>query len=176
MESEKEKMLAGKLYDARDKELVEDRARTKYHLKQLNNIGTSHHILKVLFPHVHHSLYIEPPFYCDYGFNIFCGENVFFNTNCVVLDVAKVKIGSHVFFGPGVQIYTATHPLEFSIRRTLEQGKPISIGDDCWIGGGAIILPGVTIGNRCIVGAGSVVTKDVPDDTIVSGNPARKHH
>lgn len=176
MESEKEKMLKGKLYAAWDKELVEDRAFAKRHLKQLNLEGPSYPQMKELFPYAHPSLFIEPPFYCDYGYNITCGENVFFNTNCVVLDVAKVEIGSNVLFGPAVQIYTATHPSDYLLRRTLESGKPITIGDDCWIGGGAIILPGITIGNRCIVGAGSVVTKNVPDNTTVVGNPARKHH
>lgn len=173
MKSEKEKMLNGELYTAGDKTLLEERKYAKKLLKQLLTVDDPQPILRQLLPNTHSSLYIEFPFHCDYGYNIHCGENVFFNTNCVVLDVAKIVIGSNVFFGPAVQIYTATHPVDAITRRTLESGKPISIGDDCWIGGGAIILPGVNIGDRCIVGAGSVVTKNIPDDSIVVGNPAR---
>ena len=172
MSTEKEKMLAGQLYFAGDPELVEERARTKKLLREFN-LTLSRFVLSLLMPDAQSGIIIEPPFHCDYGYNIECGENVFFNVNCVVLDVCKVKIGSNVFFGPAVQIYTATHPLEHVTRRKLESGRPVTIGDDCWIGGGAIILPGVTIGHRCIVGAGAVVTKDVPDDTIVAGNPAK---
>jgi maltose O-acetyltransferase len=146
-------------------------------LKQLNNecvVGDkTKAILSKLIPNAPASLYIEPPFHCDYGYNITCGENVYFNVNCVVLDVTHVKIGNNVFFAPAVQVYTATHPLDAILRRTKENGKPVTIGDDCWIGGGAIICPGVTIGNRCVIGAGAVVTKDIPDDSLAVGNPAR---
>lgn len=102
------------------------------------------------------------------------GEKVFFNFNCVVLDVAEVKIGSRTLFGPNVQIYTATHPID-PVERTsgLEYAKPIRIGEDVWVGGSAVICPGVTIGNRCVIGAGSVVTKDIPDDVFAAGNPCR---
>jgi maltose O-acetyltransferase len=116
---------------------------------------------------------IQPPFFCDYGFNIELGERVYFNFNCVVLDVCKVRIGAFTLFGPAVQIYTATHPLDAVARRKLESGRPITIGADCWIGGGAIILPGVTIGDRAVIGAGSVVTRDVPADVMAAGNPCR---
>jgi maltose O-acetyltransferase len=178
IKTEKEKMLSGELYSATDGELVEARLRAKKLLKSLNVeeytlTNRSKQILRELIPGSHPSLYIEPPFHCDYGSNIVCGENVYFNVNCVVLDVAHVSIGSNVFFGPGAQIYTATHPLDHTIRKTLESGKEVTIGDDCWIGGGAIILPGVKIGQRCVIGAGSVVTKDVPDDSLVAGNPAK---
>lgn len=178
MKTEKKKMLSGEYYAASDKELVIDRLNAKKLLKELNIneylvTSKAKNIQKQLIPHAPENLYIEPPFHCDFGYNIYCGENVYFNVNCVVLDVVKIIIGSNVFFGPAVQIYTACHPLDPIERRNNEYGKPVTIGDDCWIGGGAIILPGVSIGNRCIIGAGSIVTNTIPDDTIAVGNPAR---
>ena len=178
MKTEKEKMLSGENYIALDKELVQDRIRAKKLLHKINiteywvNKNTRKLIAELLSnskPVVH----IEPPFHCDYGYNIECGENVFFNVNCVVLDVAKVKIGSNVLFGPSVQLYTATHPLDKIERRTVESAKPITIGDDCWIGGQVVICPGVTIGSGSVIGAGSVVTKDIPANTLAVGNPAK---
>lgn len=171
-------MIAGELYNANDGQLVKDRRSAKRLLRQLNVTEylvtkTAKQIIKELIPNSSKSLYIEPPFHCDYGYNINCGERVYFNVNCVVLDVAKVTIGNNVMFAPGVQIYTATHPVDKELRKTLEYGKPITIGNDVWIGGGTIILPGVTIGNNCVVGAGSVVTKDIPDNSMAVGNPAR---
>lgn len=119
-------------------------------------------------------VWIEPPFHCDYGSNIILGDKVYFNFNCVILDCAAVTIGSNVCFGPAVQIYTATHPLNAIERRAgLEFAKSIEIADDVWIGGGAIICPGVRIGARSVIGAGSVVTRDVPADVIAAGNPCR---
>jgi maltose O-acetyltransferase len=119
-------------------------------------------------------VWIEPPFFCDYGFNIALGSKVFFNFNCVVLDVMRVEIGSNVLFGPSVQIYTATHPISAAERRKgLEFAKPVSIGCDVWVGGGAIICPGVTIGDRSVIGAGSVVTRSIPPDVFAAGNPCR---
>jgi maltose O-acetyltransferase len=178
MKTEKEKMLSGEPYLASDEVLVSERLKAKRLLHQLNVTeyvvsGNARSIIAELIPYAPASLYIEPPFHCDYGYNIVCGENVYFNVNCVVLDVMKVTIGSRVLFAPGVQIYTATHPLNYETRRTVENAKPVTIGDDCWIGGGAIICPGVTIGNRCVIGAGSVVTKHIPDDTLAVGNPAK---
>lgn len=178
MRSEKEKMLAGEYYLAGDEELVRERTYCKKLLHQFNVTEyvvseRSNTILRALIPHAPSSLYIEPPFHCDYGYNITCGENVYFNVNCVVLDVMEVKLGNHVFCGPGVQIYTATHPLYAEARRVKENAKPVTIGNDCWIGGGAIICPGVTIGDRCVIGAGSVVTRDIPEDSLAVGNPAR---
>ena len=178
MKSEKEKMLAGELYSPLSKELAEDRLRAKKLLHRLNVTEyvmgeKTALILKELIPNAPKDLYIEPPFHCDYGFNIFCGNRVYFNVNCVVLDVAKVTIGSHVFIGPGTHIYTATHPLDSKMRRKNALAKPVSIGDDCWIGGGVIICPGVTIGNGCVIGAGAVVTRNVPDNSLAQGNPAR---
>src|SRR5687767_14907179 len=116
---------------------------------------------------------MQPPFYCDYGSNIHLGERVFFNFNCVVLDVCRVTIGDYTLFGPAVQILTATHPMDAALRRTEESGKPIAIGSDVWVGAGALVLPGVTIGSRSVIGAGSVVTRDVPDDVLAAGNPCR---
>ncbi|OGX89673.1 sugar O-acetyltransferase [Hymenobacter coccineus] len=178
MLSEKEKMLAGELYLASDPVLVQERARAKRLLHRLNVTeylltDVAREVLAELVPHAGPNFYIEPPFHCDYGSNIYCGSDVFFNVNCVVLDVMKVTIGSNVLFGPGVQLYGATHPLDAVTRRTVESGRPITIGDDCWFGGGAIVCPGVRIGMGCVIGAGSVVTRDVPAYSLAVGNPAR---
>ena len=116
---------------------------------------------------------MQPPFYCDYGSNIELGERVFFNFNCVVLDVCRVTIGDYTLFGPAVQILTPMHPLNAELRRKQEYGKPIEIGSDVWVGGGALILPGVRIGSRSVIGAGSVVTRDIPDGVFAAGNPCR---
>ena len=177
--TEKQKMLAGELYNAADPQLTAERAQARQLTHRLNvtQYGDPEaytQIIKELMPESSADVWIEPPFYCDYGYNIKIGEKVFFNFNCVVLDVMPVAIGNNVLFGPNVQIYTAAHPISAEERRIgLEFAKPITIGDDCWIGGGAIISPGVTIGDRCIIGAGAVVTKDIPSDSIAVGNPAR---
>lgn len=177
MKSEKEKMTAGELYLASDPELCADRARARTLLRRLNNSleldpAEWREILTELLPNASRDIYIEPPFFVDYGYNVFCGEHVYFNANCLILDSAEVRIGSHTLIGPSVQLYTATHPLEAMARRTTEFAKPISIGNDCWIGGGTIICPGVAIGDRCVVAAGSVVTKNIPPDSFVAGTPA----
>src|SRR5690606_4589147 len=169
--------LAGENYRPLDPELSAERRHAKMLLRQFN---IDHYVfsreaalvLKKLLPNAHPSLYIESPFHCDYGYNIHCGSRVYFNTNCVILDVCRVTIGSGTMFGPAVQIYTATHPLSSIERKTVESGKPVTIGNNCWIGGGAIILPGVTVGDNCVIGAGSVVTKDIPANTLAAGNPA----
>lgn len=125
-------------------------------------------------PQAGDNLWIQPPFYCDYGTNIITGEGVFFNFNCVVLDVMEVNIGSKTMFGPNVQIYTATHPLDYKIRNTgLEYAKPITIGENVWVGGSVVICPGITIGDNSIIGAGSVVTKSIPANVIAAGNPCK---
>ena len=179
MKTEKEKMLAGELYNALDEQISNERTKARLLIKKLNGASgdvneTATAILKELIPNAGKDLWIQPPFFCDYGYNIEAGERVFFNFNCVVLDVMKVSIGSRTLFGPNVQIYTATHPINFKERATgLEFAKPIRIGEDVWVGGSVVICPGVTIGNRCVIGAGSVVTKDIPDDVFAAGNPCK---
>jgi maltose O-acetyltransferase len=176
--SEREKMLAGELYNALDPELVTARNRARDLCQALNrsreeDVEERRRILQDLFGNGGDSVWMQPPFYCDYGSNIELGERVFFNFNCVVLDVCTVRIGSFTLFGPAVQIYTPLHPLDAQLRRREEYGKPIEIGADVWVGGGAIILPGVRIGARAVIGAGSVVTRDVPEATFAAGNPCR---
>ncbi len=130
--------------------------------------------LEALVPGIPSSSIICPPFYCDHGHGIRLGEQVFVNANCTFLDGGYITIGAHTLVGPNVQIYTPHHPMEHLARRSsVEYAYPVAIGEDCWIGGGAVICPGVTIGNRCIIGAGSVVTRDIPDDSLAAGNPAR---
>ncbi|WP_019140795.1 sugar O-acetyltransferase [Noviherbaspirillum massiliense] len=179
MKSEKVKMLASELYNPHDPELAAERRRARLLLKALNDtrddqVEERGRLVRELVPSSGAGIWIEPPFYCDYGSNITLGDKVFFNFNCVILDVAPVRIGSGVLFGPAVQIYAATHPLRAEERRTeLELGKPVEIGDEVWVGGSAIICPGVRIGSRCVIGAGSVVTRDIPDDVFAAGNPCR---
>lgn len=178
MKTEKAKMLAGELYDPLDPQLSRERERCRDLCLALNNTREAQkderaRIIAELFGK-RTDVWIQPPFFCDYGTNITVGTKVFFNFNCVVLDVAPVTIGNNVLFAPAVQIYTATHPLDAATRRQwLEFARPISIGSDVWVGGGAIICPGVTIGDRTVIGAGSVVTKDIPSGVVAAGNPAR---
>jgi maltose O-acetyltransferase len=168
----REQMVAGELYDAMDPELVEARARARQLLGRYNATG-DRQVLTALFGRLADDAVVEPPFHCDYGFNISVGRRFYANVNCVFLDCAPIVIGDHVLLGPGVHLYTATHPLDANERRRgLELAKPIAVGDDAWLGGGAIVLPGVTIGARAIVGAGSLVTRNVPADGRVVGNPA----
>ena len=178
MRTEKEKMLAGELYDPLDAELIQARDRARDLCQDLNGTREKdqearRRILKELFGKGGESVWMQPPFFCDYGSNILLGERVFFNFNCVVLDVCQVKIGDFTLFGPAVQIYTAMHPMNAELRRKLEYSKPVEIGSDVWIGGAAIICPGVKIGSKTIIGAGSVVTRDIPDGVFAAGNPCR---
>lgn len=179
LKTEKEKMLAGELYNALDKKLSDERLQTRLLIKKLNDTREDEEdkrtaILKELIPNAGSGLWLQPPFYCDYGSNILIGEKVFFNFNCVVLDVTYVTIGSRTLFGPNVQIYTATHPIDHVERASgLEYAKPIVIGEDVWVGGSAVICPGVEIGSRSVIGAGSVVTKNIPSDVFAAGNPCR---
>lgn len=178
MTTEKDKMLRGELYDPLDSQLVQERRRCRELCKLFNDSREDQpeerrRILAELFGYKTDA-WIQPPFFCDYGTNISLGEKVYFNFNCVVLDVMAVSIGSNVLFGPAVQIYTATHPLIAAQRRTgLELARPVTVGSDVWVGGGAILCPGVTVGDRSVIGAGSVVTRPIPPDVFVAGNPCR---
>jgi maltose O-acetyltransferase len=179
MRSEKDKMLAGELYDAGDPELQADLAVTRTWLVRYNAAlaaptAERRALLRERFAAVGEGSTIRPPFHCDYGFNIRIGAGVFLNFNCVILDVMAVTIGDKTQIGPGVQILTADHPRGAAERAAgLEFGRPIHIGRNVWIGGGAILLPGVTIGDDAVIGAGSVVTRDVPLGATAFGNPAR---
>jgi maltose O-acetyltransferase len=178
MTTHREKMLAGELYDAMDPELVAGRERAR-DLCQALNAGREgdqagrRRLLQQLFAAGGDSALVQPPFYCDYGAHIELGERVYFNFNCVILDVCRVRIGSFSQFGPAVQILTPLHPMNAQLRRREEFGRPISIGSDVWVGGGALILPGVNIGSRAVIGAGSVVTGDIPEGVLAAGNPCR---
>ncbi|MDB5386199.1 MAG: hypothetical protein JWM11_1845 [Planctomycetaceae bacterium] len=179
MKTERDKMLAGELYDPLDAELVAARRKARDLCQALNDSRDEQQterarILRELLSSGSVAAWIQPPFFCDYGVNITLGQNVFFNFNCVVLDVAAVRIEDFTKFGPSVQIYTATHPQSAVERRNgLEFAKSIDIGSDVWVGGGAIICPGITIGSRSIIGAGSVVTRNIPEGVIAVGNPCR---
>ena len=178
MTTEREKMLAGELYDPLDAELSMMRTRARDLCAELALTREAQEperrrLLSALFASGGDTAWIQPPFHCDYGANIHLGEKVFFNLGCVVLDVCEVRIGSFTLFGPGVQIYAATHPMDALLRRTRELGKPVDVGADVWVGGGAILCPGVSIGARSVIGAGSVVTRDIPADVVAAGNPCR---
>ena len=172
-------MLAGELYRASSAELTMERRRAQMMLARYNAITDGEpdlllSLLRDLMGSVGDGTVIMPQFTCDYGYNIRLGLNVFINYHCIFLDCAPIDIGNDVQVGPAVQLYTAQHPLEAEIRRSgLESARPIRIGSDVWIGGGAVILPGVTIGDRSVVGAGSVVVHSVPADCVAVGNPAR---
>jgi maltose O-acetyltransferase len=180
MRTEKQKMLAGELYRAGDPEIQADQAAAKSWMVRYNAaLGASaaerRVLLRELLPAVGDGAVIRPPFHCDFGYNIRLGRDVFLNFNCVMLDVVAVTIGAGTQIGPAVQIYTADHPRDPALRKTgAEFGRPVSIGQNVWIGGGAIILPGLSIGDDAVVGAGAVVTRDVPEGATVLGNPARQ--
>ena len=176
--SERVKMQAGELYDPLDAELVRLRAHARDLCLDLNatresQVDERRRIIRDLFGSGGDTAWVQPPFFCDYGSNIRLGTRVFFNFNCVVLDVCEVAIGDYTLFGPGVQILTPMHPTDAKLRRSQEFGKPVSIGSDVWVGGGALILAGTTIGSGAIIGAGSVVTRDIPAGTLAVGNPCR---
>ncbi|UPV72924.1 sugar O-acetyltransferase [Halorussus limi] len=178
MGSEKEKMLNGELYDADAPELRAERERARELTRRYNRTGaddreTRRQILEELLGSLGDECEIEPPFRCDYGYNVHVGENFYANFDCVVLDVRRVEFGDNCQVGPGVHVYTATHPLKAADRiEGPEYGKPVTVGDNVWIGGRAVLNPGVTVGDDAVVGSGAVVTDDVPDGVVVQGNPA----
>ncbi|EEF59288.1 sugar O-acetyltransferase [Pedosphaera parvula] len=177
--SELQKMLDGELYVANDPQLIEMRLQarelfTRYNQMRYADKAGRQELLAELFGEVGESTDIQAPFYCDYGCHIFAGPNLFMNFGCVVLDCARVTLGRNVSMGPNVQIYTAYHPLNAAERiKGPELAAPIWIGDNVWIGGSSIICPGVKIGENTTIGAGSVVTKDMPANVFVAGNPCR---
>ncbi|WP_248517473.1 sugar O-acetyltransferase [Salinarchaeum laminariae] len=178
MPTEKEKMLAGERYDASDPELAADRRHASELTKQLNESDPGEddrrrELLRELVGSAGDSPWVEPPFRCDYGYNIHLGDGFYANFDCVFLDVCRIEFGDDCLLGPGVHVYTATHPLGAEERTSgVEYGKPVTIGDQVWIGGQAVINPGVTIGDRAVIASGAVVTEDVPSDVVVQGNPA----
>lgn len=177
--SERQKMISGLPYNPGDPELQADQTAAKQWMARYNAaMGASpadrRDLLRQKMGEVGEGAIIRPPFHCDYGYNIRLGRGVFMNFNCVILDICEVEIGDQTQIGPGVQILTADHPRDAAQRAEgIEFGKPVTIGQNVWIGGGAIILPGVTIGDDAVIGAGSVVTRDVPEGATAVGNPAR---
>lgn len=179
LKSEGEKMASGELYNSMSEELIESRLKAKEQIKRFNEAGVretqlKRRILEELFGSTRGEFYIEQPFFCTYGYNIHWGKNAYANYNLTILDCGKVEVGDNAMMGPGVQLLTACHPLDKDERNAhIEFTRPIKVGDNVWIGGGAIILPGVTIGENSVIGAGSVVTKDIPDNVVAAGNPCK---
>lgn len=178
--SEKEKMLAGELYDANyDQELIEEREKAKDNCFQYNQMKPSHReekkeIMKKILGKTKENFLIEQPFLCDYGYNIEIGENFYANHNLIILDANKVTFGDNVFIAPNCGFYTAGHPLDYKQRNQgLEYAKPIKVGNNVWIGGNVVVLPGVEIGDNCVIGAGSIVTKNIPSNSVAVGNPCK---
>ncbi|MGI6450174.1 MAG: sugar O-acetyltransferase [Desulfitobacteriia bacterium] len=177
--TDKEKMLKGQLYQAFAEELSRERQKAKellweYNLSPPGTIEKRKEIITRLLGKVSSNFWIEPPFYCDYGYNITIGENFYANYNCTILDCAQVKIGDNVMCGPNVSLFTAGHPLDFQIRNQgWEYAYPIIIGNNVWLGGGVIVNPGITIGDNAVIGSGSVVTKDIPANSLAVGNPCK---
>ncbi|WP_183562855.1 sugar O-acetyltransferase [Mucilaginibacter sp. SP1R1] len=177
--TELQKMIAGELYDAGDPELVSGRSKaralfTQYNALSYDDKDAKKAILRQLLGGFENNIDIQSPFYCDYGFNIFAGDNLFLNFNCIILDCAPVTFGNNVFLAPNVQLYTAYHPIIAAERiKGPEYAAPITIGNNVWLGGGVIVCPGVTIGDNTTIGAGSVVTKDIPANVVAVGNPCQ---
>lgn len=178
--TEKGKMLRGEIYDANyDMTLIAERKACRSVLHKINHLspeedGRRYELFRSIFGKTKRTFTIESPFHCDYGYNISLGENFYMNVGCVILDEAKVSFGDNVFIAPNCAFYTAGHPLDIERRnKGLEYAKPITVGNNVWIGGNVVVLPGVTIGDNCTIGAGSVVTKDIPANSLAVGNPCR---
>lgn len=178
--TEKEKMLAGLLYDAAfDQTLCKERIAAKELCQRFNQLSPSDEqqqldIMQRLLGKTNGGFYIVAPFWCDYGYNIELGKNFFANHNTVILDCAKVTFGNNVLIGPNCGFYTAGHPIDAEQRNTgLEYARPITVGDNVWIGGGVHVMPGVTIGSNVVIGGGSIVIRDIPDNCVAVGNPCR---
>lgn len=179
MNTEKEKMLSGELYASNCEELVKDRYMAKDICYKYNNLKPSEleerkKLIKDLFGKTGNNITVESNFWCDYGYNIEVGENFYINHNCVILDTAKVEFGDNVLIAPNCGFYTAAHPIDTSTRnKGIEFAKPIKVGNNVWIGGNVIVLPGVEIGDNVVIGAGSVVTKNIPSNVVAYGNPCK---
>ena len=178
--TDKDKMLAGELYDANyNKDLILERMKAKDLCYEYNNLKPSdmnarNELIKKIIGKTKKEFLIEQPFICDYGYNIEIGENFYANHNLIILDGNKVKFGDNVFVAPNCSFYTAGHPLDYETRnKGLEYAKPITVGDNVWIGGNVVVLPGVTIGDNVVIGAGSIVNKDIPSNSVAVGNPCR---
>ncbi|WP_315119344.1 sugar O-acetyltransferase [uncultured Clostridium sp.] len=177
--TEKEKMLSGKPYKSFGEELLGERQHAKEMIFEFNSLRPNeiekrNEIIKKLLGKTSENFFIEPPFRCDYGYNISIGENFYSNYNCTILDCAKVTIGDNVLFAPNVSLFTAGHPIHFEPRNEgFEYAFPITVGNNVWIGGGVIVNPGITIGDNVVIGSGSVVTKDIPSNVIAVGNPCK---
>ena len=177
LQDELKRMMSGKPYDAHTPEMYAWRDEVKKLLRRLNiteyHDDTMSAITRELLPNSAPDVYVEPPFYCDYGNLIYAGEGVFINFGCTILDGGGVYIGKGTLIAPGVEIYTAEHPVKAAERDEWENCRPVHIGERCWIGGHSTIRPGVTIGDRTVIGAGSVVVRDIPSDCVAVGNPCR---
>jgi maltose O-acetyltransferase len=178
MTDERDRMRSGEPYDPLDSDLMADRRRARRLTREYNRTTERETerrttILKDLFGTVGAETRVKPPFRCDYGYNVGVGDGFFANVGCVVLDTARVNFGANCLLGPGVHVYAATHPLDATTRAAgLERADPVTVGDDVWVGGRAVLTPGVSVGDRAVVAAGAVVTGNVPADTMVGGNPA----
>lgn len=177
--TQKERMLAGLVYKVMDPELRKEHHQAKERTRRLNaTLETEEdlrrQLVQEIFGAAGEGAYIEPPFHCDYGIHTTVGKNFYANYNCMILDTAAVTIGDNVMLAPNVNIYAASHPIDSAVRASgLEVSKPVTIGDNVWIGGNSVVCPGVTVGSNVVIGAGSVVCKDIPDNVVAAGNPCR---